>query len=73
MHNPQPNLSYPKGTIDELAISLIQAFDCEAALIAWGHADTEADRGDLELAQKWLCVMETIMERQPVLRPTRWH
>ena len=50
-----------EGSVAELAAELIRDFDGDAALIAWGQADTEADHGRTDLSRKWLSVMEAII------------
>lgn len=45
---------------DLLAQRLMQEFDGDAAIVAWGRADVEADCGHLELSHKWINVMQIL-------------
>ncbi len=69
MHNREPNYAAKTGRIDELVSELIREFGTEAALIAWGYADIEADQGHLDLARSWVSVMDAII----AMRPTTQH
>ena len=44
-----------------LALQLMQDFDGDAALVAWGRADVEADCGHFDLCHKWIDVMDIIL------------
>ena len=50
-----------QGSSYALALQMMQLFGGDAALIAWGQADIEADCGHLDLSDKWITVMELIL------------
>lgn len=55
---------------DQLAQQLMREFDGDAALVAWGQADVEADCGHIDLSRKWIDVMKVILIHTPGWRRT---
>ena len=43
------------------ALQMMQRFGSDAALIAWGQADIEADCGRFDLSSRWIGIMELIL------------
>ena len=48
-----------------LASRLMRDFDPDAALVAWGLADLEADCGHADLCHTWIEVMGIILAQTP--------